>query len=188
MEYIIVGQVTHVWVQILLISITSVPSVAQFCPTLCDPMDCRLPGSSVHKIFQVRVLEWVGIWIVVGSPTQRDCLNPGIEPMSPVLAGGFFTTEPAGKPLCQLLIDPNPTQIFLRMFSDPTELVWEANTRNWHILENQNEFIVKCSFLFPFNLPLVTWVWEPTHLLQFGILFSISVLYLVRNKFIGYFL
>ena len=35
--------------------------VAQSCPTLCDPMDCSLPGSSVHGIFQVRVLEWVAI-------------------------------------------------------------------------------------------------------------------------------
>ena len=32
--------------------------VAQSCPTLSDPMDCSLPGSSVHGIFQVRVLEW----------------------------------------------------------------------------------------------------------------------------------
>ena len=31
--------------------------VAQSCPTLCDPMDCSLPGSSIHGIFQVRVLE-----------------------------------------------------------------------------------------------------------------------------------
>ena len=30
----------------------------QSCPTLCDPMDCSLPGSSVHEIFQARVLEW----------------------------------------------------------------------------------------------------------------------------------
>ena len=35
--------------------------VAQLCPTLCDPMDCRLPGSSVHGIFQARVLEWGAI-------------------------------------------------------------------------------------------------------------------------------
>ena len=32
--------------------------VAQSCPTLCDPMDCSLPGSSVHGIFQARVLGW----------------------------------------------------------------------------------------------------------------------------------
>ena len=35
--------------------------VAQSCPTLCDPVDCSLPGSSVHGIFQARVLEWVAI-------------------------------------------------------------------------------------------------------------------------------
>ena len=35
--------------------------VAQSCPTLPDPMDCSLPGSSVHGIFQARVLEWVAI-------------------------------------------------------------------------------------------------------------------------------
>ena len=33
--------------------------VAQSCPTLSDPMDCSLPGSSIHGIFQARVLEWV---------------------------------------------------------------------------------------------------------------------------------
>ena len=33
----------------------------QSCPTLCDPMDCSLPGSSIHGIFQARVLEWVAI-------------------------------------------------------------------------------------------------------------------------------
>ena len=35
--------------------------VAQSCPTLCDPMDCSLPGSSFHGIFQARVLEWGAI-------------------------------------------------------------------------------------------------------------------------------
>ena len=34
---------------------------AQSCATFCDPMDCSLPGSSVHEIFQARILEWVAI-------------------------------------------------------------------------------------------------------------------------------
>ena len=34
---------------------------AQLCPTLCDPMDCSPPGSSTHRIFQARVLEWGAI-------------------------------------------------------------------------------------------------------------------------------
>ena len=37
------------------------------CPTLCDPMDCSLPGSSVHGVFQAKVLEWVAISTSTGS-------------------------------------------------------------------------------------------------------------------------
>ena len=43
------------------IKVKSESEVAQSCPTLCDPMDCTLPGSSVHGIFQARVLEWGAI-------------------------------------------------------------------------------------------------------------------------------
>ena len=41
--------------------VTQFSSVAQSCPTLCDPMDCSPPGSPVHGIFQARVLEWGAI-------------------------------------------------------------------------------------------------------------------------------
>ena len=41
--------------------VESESEVAQSCPTLSDPMDCSLPGSSIHGIFQARVLEWVAI-------------------------------------------------------------------------------------------------------------------------------
>ena len=41
--------------------VKSESEVTQLCPTLRDPMDCSLPGSSVHGIFQARVLEWVAI-------------------------------------------------------------------------------------------------------------------------------
>ena len=41
--------------------VKSESEVAQACPTLSDPMDCSLPGSSVHGIFQARVLEWGAI-------------------------------------------------------------------------------------------------------------------------------
>ena len=46
--------------------------VAQLCPTLCDPMDCSLPGSSVHGIFQAIVLEWIAISFSRGSSQPRD--------------------------------------------------------------------------------------------------------------------
>ena len=41
--------------------VKSESEVAQLCPTLSDPMDCNLPGSSIHGIFQARVLEWGAI-------------------------------------------------------------------------------------------------------------------------------
>ena len=46
--------------------------VAQSCPTLCDPMDCSLPGFSVHGILQARILEWITISFSRGSPRPRD--------------------------------------------------------------------------------------------------------------------
>ena len=46
--------------------------MAQSCPTLCYPMDCSLPGSSVHGIFQARVLEWVAISFSWRSFQSRD--------------------------------------------------------------------------------------------------------------------
>ena len=55
-------------------------------------MDCSLPGSSVHEISQEEYYS--------GSPSRSpgDLPDPGIEPASPALAGGFFTTEPPEKP------------------------------------------------------------------------------------------
>jgi len=47
--------------------VKSESEVAQSCPTLLDPMDCSLPGSSVHGIFQARVLEWGAIAFSLGK-------------------------------------------------------------------------------------------------------------------------
>ena len=46
--------------------------ITQSCPTLCNPMDCGLPGSLVHGIFQARVLEWVAISFSRGSSLPSD--------------------------------------------------------------------------------------------------------------------
>ena len=60
--------------------------VIQSCPTLCDPMDCSLPGSMGFS----RQEYWSGL----PFPPPGDFPDPGMEPTSPALAGGFFTTEP----------------------------------------------------------------------------------------------
>ena len=52
--------------------VVSESEVSQSCPTLCDPIDCSLPGSSVHGIFQARVLEWVAISFSRRSSWPRD--------------------------------------------------------------------------------------------------------------------
>ena len=46
--------------------------VTQSCPTLCDPMECSLPGFSVHGILQARILEWVAVLFSSGSSQPRD--------------------------------------------------------------------------------------------------------------------
>ena len=45
---------------------------AELCPTLCAPMDCSLPGSSIHGIFQALILEWVAFSFSRGSSWPRD--------------------------------------------------------------------------------------------------------------------
>ena len=47
-------------------------TIAQSCPTLCDPMDCSLPDSSVHGIFQARIFEWVATSFSRRSSRTRD--------------------------------------------------------------------------------------------------------------------
>ena len=66
--------------------------VAQSCPTLYDPTDCNLPGSSVHGILQARIPEWVAMPFFRGSSwpkgrTQVSCI-----------AGDALPSEPSGKP------------------------------------------------------------------------------------------
>ena len=60
--------------------------VARSCPTLCDPMDCR-----VHGIPQARILEWVAF------PSPGGLPNPGIKPRSSALQVDLLPAEPQGK-------------------------------------------------------------------------------------------
>ena len=59
--------------------------VAWSCPTLCDPMTCSLPASSVHGILQVRIVEWVAI------PFSRGFFRPRDQTQVSCIAGGLFT-------------------------------------------------------------------------------------------------
>ena len=70
-------------------------SVAQSSLTLCDPMECSSPGSSVHGILQPRILEWVA------TPFSRESSQPGDHACASCISGiarGLFATETPGKP------------------------------------------------------------------------------------------
>ena len=84
------------WIQNLDKLISSLSSTLLLCAcglsylTLCNPMDCSPPGSSVHGILQARILEWVAISF------SRDLPDPGIKPSSltsPALVGGSFLKQ-----------------------------------------------------------------------------------------------
>ena len=59
--------------------------VAQSCLTLCNPMDCSPPGSSVYGILQARILEWVAM------PSSRASSQPRDQPPVSCIAGRFLT-------------------------------------------------------------------------------------------------
>ena len=110
--------------------------VTKLCPTLCDPMDCSPPGSSVHGICQARILEWVAFPFSRASSQPRDHTHVSIS------AGGFFTTEPPKKSnsllgnglffcpvwlangLCHCQIDPLPESGMVSAYGPPYT-VWK---------------------------------------------------------------
>ena len=73
----------------------------QSCPTLCNPMNCSSPDSSVHGILQVRILEWVAIPLSKGSSRTKDWTQVSH------IADRFFTiSEPPGRPQMQRRLSP----------------------------------------------------------------------------------
>ena len=74
--------------------------VAQLCPTLCDPMDCSPPGSSVHGLLQARILG-------VGSHSllQGNLPDTGIKPGSSALQADSLPSEPPGKSSTQVKVN-----------------------------------------------------------------------------------
>ena len=106
--------------------------VTRSCPILWDPMDCSLPGSSDHGIFQVKMLSGLPF------PPPGDLPHPWIEPISvSCIPGRFFTTEPQGKeaPCAAQTIR---VRVFTSHFQERFfELQWGACRRDpvwrWHV-------------------------------------------------------
>ena len=66
--------------------------VTQSCLTLCNPVDCSLPGFSIHRIL------WQEYWSGLPFPSPGDLPDSGIETRSPALDEDTLTSEPPGKP------------------------------------------------------------------------------------------
>ena len=127
-------------------------------------MDGSPPDSSVHGIFQARILEWVAISFSRGPP------DPGIRPTSPEspsLADGFSTTEPRGKPLHSISLPSG-------CFSD--SLPWRQTGfhHNGHVLASGTCILQKESSTSARSLTGASWLVganehgiSPTHLYAF---------------------
>ena len=111
--------------------------VAQSCPTLCNSMDCSLPGSFVHGILQSRILEWVAMSSSRGSSWPRD------QTWVSCIAGRFFTiwaTREASTSKCSLFLESEvlfhqrPTIYFPSWFSIRLGIrCWDVRA-SWHHL------------------------------------------------------
>ena len=98
--------------------------VAQSCPTLCDPMDCNPPDSSVHGDSLGGILEWVAM------PPRGDLPNPGIKSKSPALQVYSLLSAPPGKP--NFLIAKSTALFFLKTENTGTHILDNWSRRCHH--------------------------------------------------------
>ena len=89
--------------------------VAESSPTLFDPMDCSLPGSSVHGILQARILQWVAI------PSSRGSSQPRDQTQVSCIAGRFFAIWATSQSLPQDFLVQTSAYLRDHCFSLPSE-------------------------------------------------------------------
>ena len=115
-------------------------SVAQACSTLCNPMDCNLPGSSVHANFQARTLEQVAISYSRGSSQPR---NQNCASCVSCIGRRLFTTEPPQSFLFFPLFQPSTT--VLLMVSEAS-MIWPLDPSDPITHPLQPHWALYCSF------------------------------------------
>ena len=107
---------------------------AHSCLTLCNPMDCSPPDSSVYGILQARILGGVPF------PSEGDLPNPGIKPRSPALQADSLPSEPPGKPLVGCQNKPETTPAYFSQRSDPNlRSGYSLMRKGWNICHEEDE-------------------------------------------------
>ena len=135
--------------------------VAQSCPTLCDPMDCSLPGSSVHWILQARILEWVAISFAREYSWPRDRTQVSC------IAGRCFTVWATRE---------RSVQTLSHFENFPCLSAWEWFFLFWFLCACHRVVFFVCLFVFFTSSCLILPLW-------FFIQLSFSIRLLAKNDF-----
>ena len=127
----------------------------QSCQTLRDPMDCNLSGLSVHRLLQARILRWFAISYSGGSSWLTS-------PVSPALAGKFFTTAPPRNPLPYI---KSPDLVYDCKFVSfnhlhPFHLPCQSSALATTDLFSVSEFVCFYSICKCSHLPLSIWLFS----------------------------
>ena len=132
--------------------------VDQSCPTLWDPVDCSLPGSSVHRILQARILEWVTTSFCRGSYQHR-----GWTPISRVAGRRFnlWIAAAAAKSLqsCPILCDPKDSS----PAGSPVPGILQARTLEWVAISFSNAWKWKVKVKLLSRARLLATPWTAAH-------------------------
>ena len=118
--------------------------VTQSCPTLYDPMNCSLPGSSVHGALQASIIEWGAI------PSLEEFPNLGIKPRSPALQVDSLSAELPGKPLEVIYAVKicYPGMVTLSVWRRYKKLKFFLPNKCLYLLTKQNCFVVLKELIF----------------------------------------
>ena len=165
--------------------------VAQSCPTLSDPMNCSLPGSSVHGIFQARVLEWGAITFSVWTLTMCFSLSCKPNPWSmshPLLPLRMRKMEINSSSHQSL----DSTIFYTREGDEVFYAVWPGRLLENHLRAKQDNLLHFIGYVSKRSHPEEFWVKRrkqvfSQELINWGIFSTISgfffqILYLIPRK------
>ena len=101
-----------------------VSEATQSCPTLCGPVDCNPPGSSIHVILQARILEWLAISFARGSSQLRDRTQ-----VSHIAGRRFNLWATREAMLSRLVVTflPRNKRLLLSWLQSPSAMIWSPN-------------------------------------------------------------